>query len=231
MSSEDLDNFTSSALRGQKKGIYEHSLCSLIMKGVQTENKLTKIFTVCEGALLSENKDKLNLETVKVCSDVCLSFQNTYPAKFNGTEYLNVAWIFSPTEENYHKYIKPWHNRSLRYYPLLTVYRQREYPMSRKRVYVKAWDQLEHHNKIVEYEEQLIKKIGDDLANRPEGFSFFVKTSALTVHSFNVLQGEFTAWALTQLSDTRRELTKEISPKIWKDFTGQEKEKEEEDRE
>ena len=56
--SKDLEKFTSSSLRGQKKGIYEHSQGSLIMKGVQTENPLTKIFTICEGALLSENKNK-----------------------------------------------------------------------------------------------------------------------------------------------------------------------------
>jgi len=231
MSGKDLDKFTSEALRGQKRGIYEHSQCSLIMKGVQTENKLTKIFSICEGALLSENKDKLDLEKVKVCSDVCMSFQSTYPTKFDGTEYMNVAWIFSPTEENYHKYIKPWHKISLRYYPLLTTYRQAKYPRSRKLVQVSSWDQIEHHNKIVEYQEQVIKKIEDDLTECPEDFRFFVKTSALSVHSFNVLQGEFTAWALSELSDTRRELTKEISPKIWRDFTGQEKEKEEEDLE
>jgi hypothetical protein len=211
--SKDLEKFTSTSLRGQKRGIYEHSQGSLIMKGIQAEDKLTKIFTICEGALLSENKYKLDLEKVGVCSDVCLSFQNTTITRINKTEYVNVAWNFRPSKETFHKYIQPWHRISLRYYPLQTAYRQMKYPETRKMIQISPWDQLDNYNKRVEYEEQLIEKIEEDLMERPKNFRFFVQTTALAIHSYSTLQGEFTSWALKELSDIRRQLTKEISPR------------------
>jgi hypothetical protein len=229
--SKDLEKFTSTSLRGQKRGIYEHSQGSLIMKGIQTEDKLTKIFTICEGALLSENKDKLDLEKVAICNDVCVSLQNTIPSRIEKTEYVKVAWIFPSSDENYIKYVKPWHRVSLHYYPLLTTYRQTKYPQSRKRVYVSAFDELEHYNKYVEFQDELIRKIESDLAGYSEGFRFFTKTTALDLDSFNILKGEFSSWALKELSDSRRKLTKEISPKTWKDLTGHEDREEGEDLE
>jgi hypothetical protein len=229
--SKDLEKFTSTSLRGQKRGIYEHSQGSLIMKGIHTEDKLTKIFTICEGALLSENKDKLDLEKVGVCSDVCVSLQNTIPSRIEKTEYVKVAWVFPVSDENYIKYVKPWHRVSLRFYPLLTTYRQSKYPQSRKLVHVNPFNQLEYHNEVVEYQEKLIWKIETELREYSEGFRFFTKTTALDLNSFTVLKGELAAWALKELSDIRRGLTKEISPKTWHDLRGQEDREEEEDLE
>jgi hypothetical protein len=225
---DNLEKFTSTSLRGQKKGIYEHSQGSLIMKGIQAEDKLTKIFTICEGALLSENKDKLDLEKVGVCSDVCVSLQNTIPSRIEKIEYVKVAWVFPVSDENYDRYVKPWHRVSLRYYPLLTTYRQIKYPQSRKLVHVSPFNELEHHNEVVEYQEELIRRIEDELAKCSKGFIFFTQTTALDSNSFTVLKGEFSSWALKELSEIRRELTKEISPKTWHDLTGQ-KDKEEEE--
>jgi hypothetical protein len=142
-----------------------------------------------------------------------------------------LKFIINITQENYEKYIKPWHKGSLRYYPLLTNYRRAKYPASGKLVQVSYWEQIERHNELVEYQEQLIKKIENDLKELPKDFQIFTETSALTVRSFNILQGEFVSWALKALSNTRRALTKEISPKTWRDLTGQKEEEEKEDAE
>ena len=229
MSSKDLEKFTSSSLRGQKQGIYEHSMCSLIMKGIQTDKSLTKISTICEAALLSKNRDKLDLETVNVCNDVCRSFLNTYPTKNGSIEYMRIAWVFLPTEENFKTHIEPWHICALEYYTLFTDYRNRKYPQKIRYEDTSPFAQTDRLNEQLDYNERLQKKIVADLKELPEFFRFFVAASALSFHGYNILVGEFTNWALAKLSDTRRKLTEEISPQVWKDFTGQEKQ-EKEDR-
>lgn len=229
--SKDLEKFATSSLRGLKKGIYEQLQCSLLVKGIQTDKPLTKISSICEAALLSKNKKNLDLETVNVCNDVYRSLQNTFPTKTGNTEYVNVAWIFVPSEENFNQYIKAWHRISLHYYPLLTVYRQIEYRESRKQEYVSPFGQIDYHNKFVEFEDRLTRKIEDDLQKYSEDFRFFVVTSALDFRSYLILKGEFTNWALTQLSDTRRKVAEEISPQVWREFTRQEKQEKEEKRE
>jgi hypothetical protein len=216
--SKDLEKFTSSSLRGQKQGIYEHSQCKLIMKGIDSNDPLIKISTICEGALLSEKKKKLDLDLIKTCNDVCVSFQRTFPTKTSNYEYYNVAWMFPSTDENYERYIKPWHKISLIFYPLATNYRRRNYPISRKLIHVSTFEQIDHHNEVVEWEDRLQKKIEGELAKTSDGFQFFTETSALITRSYNILQGEFTSWALAELSDIRRALQKEISPDVWKDF-------------
>lgn len=225
--SKDLEKFTSSSLRGMKKGIYEHSMCSLLMKGINTNDPLIKTSSICEAALLSKNKDKLDPETVTICHDVCTSFRNTFTTRTSGYEYVNVAWIFSISEESYNRYIVHWHKISLNYYPLKTGYRNAKYPAVNRLVDVSPFRQIEHYNEIAEYEDRLTEKIADDLKKYTKDFRFFVATSALTLRSYNIMQGEFTNWALANLSDIRRELLKEISPQVWKDFTGQEKQEKE----
>ncbi|MFH1327662.1 MAG: hypothetical protein ABIH76_02230 [Candidatus Bathyarchaeota archaeon] len=214
----DLEKFTSSSMRGQKKGIYEHSQCKLIIKAIDSNDPLVKIYAICEAAQLSEKKDKLDLDTIKICNDVCVSLQNTFPTKTKSGEYYNIAWMFPPSEETYDKYIMPWHKTSLEFYPLKTNYRNRKYPLSRKRVNVSPYAQIDYHNEFVEFEDRLQKKIDEDLSKLTDAFCFFTTTSALSDRSYNILKGEYATWALAELSDIRRELTKEISPNVWKEF-------------
>ena len=231
MSKSDLEKFTSSSLRGLKKGIYEQIQCSLLMKGTQTDKPLTKISTICEAALHSKNKKSLDMETVNICKDVCRSLQNTYPTRKGHHEFVNVSWIFPPSEQNYERYIKPWHKNSMFYYSLDTIYREIEYPEKRRMENIPPYGHIDRYNEQAEYDECLIKKLVDSLEKCTEDFRFFVVTSALTLRSYLILQGEFTNWTLTQLSEARRKLAAEISPQVWKDFTGQEKQEKEANRE
>ena len=225
--SKDLEKFTSSSLRGMKKGIYEQLQCSLLIKSIQTDKPLTKTSSICEAALFSKNKDSLDLETVNICNDVCRSFLNTFSTRTREYEYVKVAWIFSMSEESYNKYITPWHRIALNYYPLKTGYRHAKYPIIDRLEDVSPFRQTEHYNKMAEYNDLIQAKIEEDLKKFSEDFRFFVITSALTFHSYNILKGEFTNWALTQLSETRRKLSEEISPQVWKDFTEQTKQEKE----
>jgi len=228
--SKDLEKFTSSSLRGQKKGIYEHSMCSLIMKGIQTDKQLTKIFTICEAALLSKNRDKLDIETVNICKDVCRSFMNTYPTKRGNAEYMRITWVFLPTEENWKTHIEPWHRCNLEYYTLFTDYRHTKYPENIRYKDISPFRQTEHLNELIDYNDRLKKKIVNDLAKLPTFFRFFVAASALSFYGYNILVGEFTNWALAELSDTRRKLTEEVSEDVWREFRGQEKEESKEEK-
>ena len=216
--SKDLEKFASSSMRGQKTGIYEHSQCKLIIKAIDSNDSLVKISAICEAAQLSEKKDKLDMDAIKTCNDVCVSFQNTFLTRTNSGDFYNIAWMFPPSEENYKLFILPWHKNSLTYYPLQTNYRKQKYPQSRKRVEVSPYAQIDYHNELVEFEDRLQKRIEEDLSKVTDAFYFFTVTSALVVRSYKILQGEYTMWALAELSDIRRELTKEISPNVWKDF-------------
>jgi len=133
------------------------------------------------------------------------------------------------SEESYNKYIVPWHKITLNYYPLKTGYRHAKYPVIDRIEDVSPFTQTEHYNRMAEYNDLLQAQIAEDLKKYSKGFRFFVITSALTLHSYNIMQGEFTNWALTGLSETRTKLAEEISPQVWKDFTGQEKKETEED--
>jgi len=54
--------------------------------------------------------------------------------------------------------------------------------------------------------------------------------SALTKEGYQILQGEFTGWALRQLLETQAIISEEIDPAVWREAQGiiaQEQEEEE----
>lgn len=155
---------------------------------------------------------------------VCQSLQNTEIAKSkqSKTEYVNVSWSFPKTEENWKQHIEPWQKtRQLHYYTLFTSWRHNKYPKQDRLVDVSPYRQVEHYNEVSEYYEKLAKMIAAEVGELPPHQSFFEMASALDVHSYRILQGEFTGWALRQLLETQATLAEEISPQVWKDAFGQ----------
>jgi len=222
--SKDLEKFATSSMRGPKRGIYEQLLASLLVKGVRSNDPLIKISCICEAAFMSKKKDKLDMNLVDVCYTVCQSLQNTEIAKSkqSKTEYVNVSWSFPKTEENWKQYIEPWQKTlQLRYYTLFTSWRHNKYPKQDRLADVSPFRQVEHYNEVSEYYEKLAKVIAAEVRALPSHQSFFEMASALDVHSYRIIQGEFTGWALRQLLATQATLAEEISPQVWKDAFGQ----------
>jgi hypothetical protein len=220
----DLEKFVSTSMRGPKRGIYEQLLASLLIKGVRSNDPLIKISCICEAAFMSKKKDKLDMNLVDVFYTVCQSLQNTEIAKSrkSKTEYVNVSWSFPKTEENWKQYIKPWQKTSqLQFYTLFTSWRYNKYPIQDRLENVSPFRQVEHYNELAEYYENLATVIAAEIRDLPPHQCFFEMASALGVHSYRILQGEFTSWALRQLLEIQATLAEEISPQVWKDAFGQ----------
>jgi len=220
----DLEKFASTSMRGPKRGIYEQLLASLLIKGVRSNDPLIKISCICEVAFMSKKKDKLDMNLVDVFYTVCQSLQNTEIAKSSQSnrEYVNVSWSFPKTEENWKQYIEPWQKTGqIRYYTLFTSWRRNKYPFQDRRADVSPFRQTEHYNEVSEYYEKLANVIAAEIRDLPPHQSFFETASALDVHSYRILQGEFTGWALRQLLEIQATLAEEISPQVWKDAFGQ----------
>jgi len=173
---------------------------------------------------MSKKKDKLAMNLVDVFHTVCQSLQNSEIAKSrqSKTEYVNVSWSFPKTEENWKQYIDPWQKtRQLHYFTLFTNWRHNKYPKQDRLVDVSPFRQTEHYNETAKYYEKLAKTISAEISDLPPHQSFFEMASALDVHSYRILQGEFTGWALRQLLEIQATLAAEISPQVWKDTFGQ----------
>jgi hypothetical protein len=107
--SKELEAFTSSSLRGQKRGIYQQLLASLLVKTVKTNDPLEKIQALCEAAFTCRIKDKLDMNLVDVCFSVCQSFINSKTTQRYGHSFVNVSWSFNLSkEENFKRYVAPW---------------------------------------------------------------------------------------------------------------------------
>ena len=207
--SKELEAFTSSSLRGKKRGIYEQLLASLLAKVVKTDDPLTKIQAICEAAYTCRIKDKLNMKLVDVCYDVCVSFRNSKKQRRQGASYVSVSWSFENIEENYEQYIKPWYKQSGVYIPWFTPLAKSLYP-----------EETEYHPKYG-------RVIHEEIQKLPSHELFFLKTTALVPQSFYALQGGFTNWSLKQLLDIQAILSDEIDPKVWSEALGQSRELEE----
>ena len=205
---EGLGKFASSALRGPRRGIYQNLLADLLYQAVKTSDPLTKIVKICEAAKMSTQKEQLDAELIDVCFTVSLGFINT---DIKTKQYVRIIWGFPKTEENFNKYILPWHKMDLRYYPTETFYSNDKYP---KR-YVDTGASINYRNKYLEEQEAITKKVGEELSNLPKHQGIFEASSALYHSSFLAMRNEFCRWALMQLLPIQAIISEEIDPNIW----------------
>lgn len=225
MSKDALDKFTSSSLRGSK-GIYQQLQASALAKSVQSNDKLVKTASICEAAMGSKTKDKLDMNLIDICWIVSDSFSKTHPEN-KKPHLMRVAWGFPQNEENWRKYIKPWQRIRPNYYPLETPYRYSNHP-PKPRYSTKSglwWEVNEEKNEYLDNLDELQEYISKKINEMPEYEIFYHVSDSLSCHSFQKIQSEFTTWALKQLLEVRKELASEIDPKVWREALGQ-KEKE-----
>ena len=219
--SEDLEKFTTSSLRGSK-GIYQQLQASALAKSVQSNDKLVKTASICEAAMGSKNKDKLDMNLIDVCWIVSDSFSNTHPED-KKPHIMRVAWDFPLNEENWRKYIEPWQRIRLSYYPLDTPYSYINHPQKPRYPTESAlwWRVNEEKNRYLDDLDELQEYISKKIEEMPEHERFYQKSASLSYRSFQRIQSEFTTWALKQLLDVRKELASEIDPKVWREALGQ----------
>ena len=233
MVSEELQKFTTSTLRGFKTGARKQSIAFQLAKSARTNDPLIKIPCICEAASAYKDRKKLDMNLINACAIVSQSFQNTQPQKseHTGVDYINIAWAFPKTEENWKHFIKPWQKTErLHFYTLLTELRQQKYPRSRKLVDVSPFRQTDHYNEIVDYNKRLAKQISSEIRELPPDMSFFETTTALDPQSYSVLVGEFTVWALIELSETKNILLDCLDPEIFNAFFGVEQKPKEKEK-
>ncbi len=226
----DLEKFASSSMRGRKRGIYQQLLGSLLIKANRTDDPLIKISCICEAAYMSRNKKVLDMNLIECCFTVCKSLQNVRTINKKNWSYIRVTFPFIPNEENWKKYIAPWQKISLRYYPLITSWRHLKYPTEDRLVHVSPYHQLDHYNKVAEFNDKLSEKVVNEIGELPKDFQFYQKCSALSIKSFKELKEEFWLWAVQKLMELQAVLSDEIDPKVYGDIGGQTKEDEEEDQ-
>jgi len=212
----DFDRFAEQALRGPRKGVYEHVIAGLLVKANVSNDCLMKIRTLCEAAISVKNKEKLNMDVVEVAFTVSSVFLKVELIQNKPEQYwVSIPWSFKLTEENWRKYIVPWHMIDLHYFPYHTNLRKSKYPE------VPIFDRfgcLERYydaQELYETKTKVTNLIHEAVSNLPEHEKFFEMTSALSRQSFFALKTEFENWAISQLLTVQNTIAEQINPNIY----------------
>jgi hypothetical protein len=209
----DFDRFAEQALRGPRKGVYEHVVAGLLIKANSCSDPLKKVRTLCEAAISVKDKDKLNMDTVEVAFTVSSIFLEVElePEQV----CVMIPWSFPLTLENWRKYIVPWHTIDLHYFPYHTNLRKSKYPE------VPIFDRfgcLERYydaQELYETKTKVTNLIHEAVSNLPEHEKFFEMTTALSRESFFALRTEFENWAISQLLTVQNAIAEQINPSIF----------------
>jgi hypothetical protein len=219
-----LDKFVSGSLRGPKRGIYQQLLALLLVKANRSNDPFIKIQSICEAALMSKNKKKLDMDLIDQIYKVAQSFAASEVRELRYSHVhrytvgvVKINWTFPQTEENCRKYIMPWHYTSVSFYAHKTNWRRRKYPLEDRMTTVSPWDWNDYYNKWATYIEKLQDKIEEELDQLPDWQRFFEMASALTKNAFKTLKGEFNNWAIKQLLEIQTILSEEVDPEIYKE--------------
>lgn len=198
----DLQKFVATALRQPRGGIYEQLLSQFLAQAVLVTDPLKRIKIVCEAALYAQKEREdlaIAFEIIEVLNAVANALLNSSSQRIQGIigEVVSVSWGFSPTEENYEKYVRPWFTCLVSYYPML----------------------LRHHVEFERrnsYEPPRIKRIITD----PLWDWFFDATSCLSAEGYNAMRNAFAAWAIPQVQLYLAELTQVVNPNVYAEVLG-----------
>jgi hypothetical protein len=179
-----FEEFVTQALRLHRRGSFENLLAQHLIVAVNSP-PVQKIRLVCEAAFMVP-KDKLNVDMheVETIYVACLSLLHT-PEK---TDFISVAWAFPQTEENYARFIKPWHHRHV---PIFYTYSCGSERDEKRETLKKAQSEAEE---------------------------FFLITSNLGIHlaSLQVLKSEFVAWAVPRIMQVFEVVSRLVDPDLYK---------------
>lgn len=210
--SDKLEKFTSASLRGPQRGIYQQLLAGLLVKASTSNDFLVKVSSICEAAMMSKNKDKLNIDLIETAYSIATSFINTEVEKGRlGGEVVRVAWDFPMTKGNWEKYIQPWHKVNLRFYPLETFLAHQNFPLKSTSIF---------SSDIEENARKATNSVVHSLSEMSPHEEFWERTSALTKGSFSVLEAEFCRWILPKLFEVQATISEEVDPKVYSEVFG-----------
>lgn len=211
-------DFISTALRKPRKGIRQQLMAQLLIKANITSDALLKVQSICEVSYMSEkHKDKIDMNLVEAASLVSTSLINTEKADISSKRnpsMIRCSWAFKQTEENYKKYIEPWHVIDLRHYSLYTKYVSDKYPdFPRDPVFYSSGEQ----EQWCEYRDKILEGVSNWFKKSSEAKGFYEQTYALSKLSFLDLKGEFENWAIAKLRPIQALVAEEIDQEIYKD--------------
>ena len=119
----NLTKYVGGALRGPKFGIFEQLLCQNLVTATMTTDSLRKVQLITEAALMldPEKQKSLGMDAEKalLIYSVCTALQHKISTKLRQYHrpMVSVKFGFNPTQDNFKKFIEPWHREgSLRYY-------------------------------------------------------------------------------------------------------------------
>ncbi len=214
MSNEEksLVDFESKALRGPKSGAYQQLLSQTLIKAKLAKEPIQKIATICEAAMMSRNKDELDMGLIDSVYAVCTSFNKT--ELNNNQGHAEIAWTFPSSEENYKRLIEPWQKIGLSWCPLSTDFCHDHYPSKPSfDMYTFQADQERNYDAWQEIQ----KKVVEEINKQPTHKQFYQHTSAVSRGSYFSLVGEFQIWALRKLLEVQTILMDEVDPKVYQD--------------
>jgi len=182
---DSFGKFASQALRLTRKGSFEQLLCQHLVVSVASD-PLTKVRLICEAAyMVPPDKLSLDLEQVETVYMVTMGFLNTNIQ----SEFIAMAWGFKPTQENYERFIKPWHANI----PLCFISSCR-----------------------AEIEEKR-DRIGKAKSDAEEFFLFTVRLD-LAPTSFQMLKSEFLRWSIPITMEIFEKLSRLIDPDLYREM-------------
>ena len=183
-----FSKFASQALRLHRKGSFELLLSQHLAVAVPSD-PMIKVRLVCEACwMVPEDKLKLDMQQVEMIYLSCLSFLNTNTFKVDS---VSIAFGFEQTEENFERFIKPWHKGV----PLMFLYENQA--------------ERESKNQVLEKAE-----------GEAEKFFLYTTEFDLNLGSFQMLKTEFLRWAIPQCMEIFEKLSRLIDPDLYKEMLG-----------
>jgi len=183
-----FEKFASQALRLHRKGSFE-LLLSQHLAVATPSDPLVKVRLTCESAwMVPQDKLKLDMQQVETIYMTCLSFLNTNTFKVDS---VSIAFGFEQTEENYERFIKPWHKGV----PLAFVFGN----LAERQSEQQALQQAE---------------------SEAEKFFLYTTEFDLSLGSFQMLKTEFLKWAIPQCMEIFEKLSRLIDPDLYKEMLG-----------
>jgi len=243
---ESFRKFTSTALRAQRKGIYQQLLANLVVKANSNQDPYDMVSNACQAAFLYEahqqdsetekgNETKIDMKIVTAAWQVSIALKNTESLSRANTTVIDVAWPFDTSKEYFENYISPWlneHNPHLTFYPYHARYRQDQYPehCGVPYGYAEVYEESQEHRSFLSdstiyIEKDIVekalrrisKKVSKAIAGMDEHRAFFEKTTALSLSGFQALKGAFTQWAMRSLQPILAVVSSTIDPKIYEE--------------
>lgn len=243
---EQLSEYAAQALRGPKFGIFEQLLCQHLVQATVSADPLRKIQLIVEAALMVDTEKQkplqIDLERLEVVRTVTEAF--THRSEKSNNVYdcmVNVRFGFEESEENYNRYVQPWHNGGhLLHYPTRLAELFSDLGTSYRVFYCASCHNVvadDQKGKIGMTDRDVCKFCGANLKassynprpffvhnpfrphdSTPEWKMFFAICNCLSRAGYNRLKTSFLEWAMPFTMQLMRKLTQAVRPEIYNEI-------------